>query len=208
MENLKEVIGENLAALRKARGLTQAELGEIFSYTDRAVSKWENGDTLPDIDTLYAIAKFYNVTLDDLTKPENKDKIIKESKYETRNHIFISILTSMTIWMIATIIFVFTMLYQKIDVPYWLVFIWAVPVNALLIIFFNRFYFRLRILYYILWSIIIWSLLAAIFLQILIFGGEDANTWPIFLLGIPMQISLILWANIHRQRSTIKKENK
>ena len=207
MENLKKTIGENLALLRKAKGLTQAELGEIFSYTDRAVSKWENGDTLPDIDTLYALCEYYGVTLDYLTKEDNKDKIVVDQKRVTTNHILVTILMSSIIWMIATIIFVYTMLYYPNTLPYWLVFVWAVPANAILLAVMNRMYFRIHFLYYICYSVIVWSLLAGVFLQILVFGGENANTWPIFLLGIPLQISLALAMNIKFKLPT-KEEKK
>ena len=52
MEELKSIIGENLASLRKEKKLTQAELAERFNYTDKAISKWEKGETSPDIETL------------------------------------------------------------------------------------------------------------------------------------------------------------
>lgn len=41
MEDLRKIIGQNLAELRKRHGLTQFELAEKFNYTDRAISKWK-----------------------------------------------------------------------------------------------------------------------------------------------------------------------
>ena len=79
MEEIRKIIGKNLSELRKNKGLTQLELAEKFNYTDRAVSKWENGDTLPDIDTLYVLCEFYGVTLDYLTHEDNF-KYIKENR--------------------------------------------------------------------------------------------------------------------------------
>ena len=71
MKDLRKIIGDNLSELRKRRGLTQFELAEKFNYTDRAVSKWENGDTLPDVEVLYQLCEFYGVTIDYLTHEEN-----------------------------------------------------------------------------------------------------------------------------------------
>ena len=50
MKNLNEIIGENLTFLRKKAGFTQLELGEKFNYSDKTVSKWEQGSVLPSVD--------------------------------------------------------------------------------------------------------------------------------------------------------------
>ena len=57
MDDLKVIVGRNLAALRKRRKLTQLELAEQMNYSDKAVSKWEQGATLPDLETLLYILK-------------------------------------------------------------------------------------------------------------------------------------------------------
>ena len=46
MENIKENIKENLIMLRKSKKLTQKQLAEKFNYSDKAVSRWENGKGL------------------------------------------------------------------------------------------------------------------------------------------------------------------
>ena len=53
MENLKNILAKNLVKLRKASNMTQSELAEKLSYSDKAVSKWERGESLPDIEILY-----------------------------------------------------------------------------------------------------------------------------------------------------------
>ena len=63
----KLTIAKNLTDLRKISGLTQAQLAEKLGYTDKAISKWEHAETLPDVITLATIADFYGVTLDYLT---------------------------------------------------------------------------------------------------------------------------------------------
>ena len=76
MNDLRSIIGNNLSSLRKNKKLTQLELAEKMGYSDKAVSKWEKGDTLPDIETLYQLCNFYQVTLDFLVDTkglENKN---------------------------------------------------------------------------------------------------------------------------------------
>ena len=55
-ENLKYQIGANIAAYRKRTGLTQAGLAEKLNYSDKAVSKWERGESVPDVVTLVQLA--------------------------------------------------------------------------------------------------------------------------------------------------------
>lgn len=61
--NIKKV-GEQIAVLRKAKGLTQSELGERIGIAFQAVSKWERGETLPDVTLLPDLAKILGTTVD------------------------------------------------------------------------------------------------------------------------------------------------
>ena len=51
-EKVKKRIGANIAYYRRRAGLTQAGLAEKLNYSDKAVSKWERGDSIPDVLTL------------------------------------------------------------------------------------------------------------------------------------------------------------
>ena len=55
--------GEKIASLRKAKGMTQAELGTELNVTFQAVSKWERGESYPDFDTMSRLAKLFGVPL-------------------------------------------------------------------------------------------------------------------------------------------------
>ncbi len=59
-----EKIGQQIAVLRKAKGITQSELGERIGVSFQAVSKWERGETLPDITILPDLAKILETTID------------------------------------------------------------------------------------------------------------------------------------------------
>ena len=60
------MIGENLYSLRKIHEMTQEEVAEKIGITRQALAKWENGDTLPDVEKCTLLAELYNVTLDEL----------------------------------------------------------------------------------------------------------------------------------------------
>lgn len=59
-------LAENIVNLRKNRNLTQAQLAETLNMTSAAVSKWETGVAVPDLDTLVALADYFRVPMDDL----------------------------------------------------------------------------------------------------------------------------------------------
>ena len=167
MDDLRQLIGKNLTELRKRKGLTQLKLAEMFNYTDRAVSKWESGETLPDIEVLYNLCEFYGVTLDYLTHEDNEKYIKKDADgLQKGNKITIAVLVTSIVWMVATIVFVYSLINSKYP-PLWQSFIWAVPVSCVVLVIFNKMYFHRRITYFILWSLFIWSALTAIFLSYL-----------------------------------------
>ena len=135
MEDLRKIIGNNLSELRKKRGLTQLELAEKFNYTDRAVSKWENGDTLPDVEILYNLCEFYGVTLDYLTHENNNFYVKRNNELQLWNKIAITCLVSMIVWGLATIIFVFSLLRRHTAL--WQSFVVAVPITSIIVLYFN-----------------------------------------------------------------------
>ena len=70
MENVKEIIARNLAELRKSHKMTQSAIAEKLNYSDKAISRWEHAETLPDIETLCRICEIYGVSFEYLL---NKD---------------------------------------------------------------------------------------------------------------------------------------
>ena len=70
-EILKKQLGANIAAFRKRSNMTQAALAEKINFSDKAVSKWERGESVPDILTLMELAKLFEITVDDLLRDHN-----------------------------------------------------------------------------------------------------------------------------------------
>ena len=81
--DIKENLAKNLTLYRKACGLTQAELAQKLDYSDKAVSKWERGESVPDLYILKKLADFYGVTIDALISEPPKS-ILPPKTYERR----------------------------------------------------------------------------------------------------------------------------
>ena len=75
-EELKKNFSNNLIKLRKTNNLTQLALAEKLNYSDKAISKWEVGSVIPDVETMTQIADFFGITVNDLIYPETKKKYL------------------------------------------------------------------------------------------------------------------------------------
>lgn len=190
MEKLNKTIATNLAALRKSKNITQAELGETLSYTDKAISKWETGEAMPDINVLYTLANIYNVSLDYLVTEHTDGEINKISNANKSNKIIITSLSVSVVLIVATICYVYLQILNKSN-P-WILFVWAIPLSVIVLLVFNGIWGKRKFVF-ILISIFTWTFLASIYLQFL-----SNNIWPIFLIGAPFQIAIILWSQLKK----------
>ena len=194
MSTIKENIANNIAELRKMNHMTQQDLAEKLNYTDKAISKWERGESTPDIESLSAIAKMFNLTVDDLLNETfDKEQTLRKEKIRLSKSISKIALGVLTIWLIGTVVFVYNVIRKNEPNGLWMSFIWPIPASSLLVavVAFLRKY---RIVIPIAASITLWTGLMAIFLQILVMGG---NIWIIFLVGVPLQAIIIItyWIN-------------
>lgn len=190
MKTTKEIVAENLVYLRKSRGLTQLEIAEKLNYSDKSVSKWEHGETLPDIEVLKKIADLYQVSIDFIVSDspkEEKVKIFKKSQNK-QNQIIISLLGISFVWILSAVVFVYSKIF--LDTNYWLAFLWALPISMLVLFYFNKIWGK-RIYMFIIMSIFVWSLLLCIYLQFLPY-----NIWLVFTVGLPIQVAIILWSQL------------
>lgn len=200
MAELRKTIGTNLAQLRKSKKMTQIELAEHFGYSDKAVSKWENGDALPEIETLFALCEFYGVTIDYLTHEGNiEDKLeylTKSDRKRIINNSLIETLIVSFIWILATIIYIYLVIFSNIY--YWEVFVWAIPASALICLLFCRVW-KSRLYAFVTSSVLAWTLITAFYVAF-----REFNPWLLFILGVPIQIALVLGLTI-KGKLIIKK---
>ncbi|MEE1061515.1 MAG: helix-turn-helix transcriptional regulator [Ruminococcus sp.] len=76
-------IGVFLKELRKEKELTQEQLAEKFNVSSRTISRWENGNNMPDLDILIEISDFYEVDLREILNGERKSEIMDKETKET-----------------------------------------------------------------------------------------------------------------------------
>ena len=109
MEDLKLNLAKNITALRQASSMTQLELAEKLNYSDKAISKWERSESIPDVMVLKSIADLFGVTLDYLLEGDHseKPKPSQESPgYLHRNRKVVTTLSVLLVWFIATLAYV------------------------------------------------------------------------------------------------------
>ena len=208
-EKLKILVGCNIAACRKRAGLTQAELALKLNYTDKAVSKWERGESVPDLITLIQLAELFGISLDALTADPNAlpedagalqqtmDRVVQKTLKRKADKRIIVWLSSLIVWFVATLAFVVV---TSARLPYgWLAFLFAVPADAIVVLSLRSAWrdFRSNLG---LISVIMWGVLASVF-AVLALAIEPY--WLIFLLGIPGQLAIFLWFRLFR---TAKEE--
>ena len=204
MEDIKSIIAENIVQLRHRDGMTQMELAEKLNYSDKAVSKWERGESVPDISVLKSIADLFGVTVDYLITSGHEDGgdgsiniVVDEAalKKKKRSRAMITGMSVLLVWLIASVIFVPIDIATTDAVAHWLAYAYAVPASMLVWLIFNAIWFNRRRNFLII-SLMVWTLLAAIHLSVLV-GGF--NVWQLYLLGIPGQLIIWLWSVIGKK---------
>ncbi len=191
MSNLRKIIAKNLVELRKQHNFTQSELAAMLKYSDKAISKWESGESLPDVEVLYDICKIYNISFEYiLIEGDKKSKQNLVYKSNSVNKAIISLLSITLVWFTILLIYIFINVVNSQNI--WPLFVWGCPLSALLALIFNSIWGRRRLNYLII-SIMIWTFLAATFTSFIL---ANYYFWQIFLLGIPSQIAIILWSKL------------
>lgn len=187
MNDIKDIFAKNLSELRQASGMTQLELGERLNYSDKTVSKWERGESIPDAGILKQIADVFGVTVDYLLDPEHAAgaapaAVLEENDTVFRRHMTIRRIVLAGVWLLSFVIIVLCWIVTRKF--FWLILIWTLPVSFLLSIIFTSLWSRNKGRdNYIFISLFIFSILLAIYLSAL-----KANLWMLFLIMIPVEV--------------------
>lgn len=203
MENLSDIVGQNLTALRKAKGLTQQEVALKLNYSDKSISKWELGYSIPSVDVLKDFADFYGVTVDFLIKennPEVAQEVVKKTYDSNRSNKTIIIALAVTaVWLIAISIYLSRILFYEPPMNLWIAFVWAVPASSIVAALLSRIFFGRGITSMVLLSVFVWTLVATFAVQFMWFTEPSQNIWYILVVCVPIQVILIL--SLHLRRS-------
>ncbi len=211
-EKLKYQIGANIASYRKRAGLTQAGLADKLNYSDKAVSKWERGESIPDVLTLAALAEQFGITVNELLEDPNAlpgnpgglekamTQVSERALKRKANKSIILGLSSILVWFVALLCFVILSSFEITDPYSYIAFFYAIPANAIVLLSLRSAWHDFR------WnqaliSAIVWGSLLSLHMSLFVFFGF--NMWKLYLLGIPGQIAVSLW---FRMFHPIKKE--
>lgn len=143
MNDVKIIFAQNLISLRKQSKLTQIDLAERLNYSDKAISKWERGESIPDVTVLMQIAELFGVSLDFLVTAHSEPEIAAEQTnyakaIKKRNRIFVTAITIFAIAVLETILFV---IFQPIFKPalsnLLFCYVYPLPVIAIVLIVFS-----------------------------------------------------------------------
>ena len=205
-EKLKKDLGTNIMTYRKRHRLTQAGLAEKLNYSDKAVSKWERGESIPDVLTLMQLAELFGVQVDDLLADPNRlpegsgvvvgkmEKAVEKTLKRKADKMSILGLSSLLVWFVALLAFV---VISSLGIAKsWIAFIYAIPANAIVMLCLLSAWHDFR------WnktliSTIVWGCLLSLYMSLLLF--LQVSVWKLFLLGIPGQLAVLLWFRLFRK---------
>ena len=198
--DIKQNLADNITLYRKSLKLTQAELGEKLNYSDKAVSKWERAEAVPEIVVLKQLADFFGVTVDDLLKEPKTPK--KPLINLNKKRVAIGLWSTCIVWLVAVISYVLIGIAFPSVENSWLVFIVAIPVNLIVLLILTKVWGKNFITFFIV-TLLIWTIISALYLVLFYsLASLPQRLWYIFLIGIPLQ-GLLTFLFIHRS-ATVK----
>ncbi len=196
MEELKMIIAGNIGQLRREAGMTQLDLAEYLNYSDKAVSKWERGESIPDIVTLKAIADRFSVSVDYLLRADHprETEVKREyTKRQRRNHRLITIMSCVLVWLVA--VFVHTGINVALpgEGKLWMVYLYAIPITLVVLLVLNSVWGNPRSNFVII-SALIWTFLTCVYVSAALFAS--VYLWLLFVVGVPAQVIVCLWSGL------------
>ncbi len=178
-KDLKIIFAENLTNLRTEAKMTQLELGNAISYSDKAISKWERAEAIPDAYVLMDLAKIFGVTVDYLLHDHKGRARAKKINYASV--IMLAIIAIYTVFSIPYIT-----IFLTAGISYWMFFIYATVVSLVVLTVFSFVWGKTH-LSMIIMSAMVSSIIFMIYCIFLPWG----NFWQILCL-IPPAILIVI----------------
>jgi len=185
MDDLKVITASNIIDLRTAKGMTQAELGELLNYSDKSVSKWERAEAVPDAYVLKNMSEIFGVSVDYLLSSHDSWERPESFKKAERNF-HSSVITILVIFGIWTLAFLIYIIGWLLEANWWLLFIYAVPVSLITFLVLNSVWEQGKNNRH-----IIYGLVASVFLSAYL-TFISFNPWQILLLLVPAEFIVFL----------------
>ncbi len=193
MDELKLNVASNIIKLRTGAGMTQAELGEKLSYSDKTISKWERAEGLPDAYVLKQLSEIFSVSVDYLLAGHN-EWAVEARQNEEKNRSYSGAVVTMVsvagIWTLAMLVFV---IFWMLGHIYWIIFVTAIPATLITLLVFNSIWRKGRN-NSLLVAALVASLVLLIYLALIKF-----NPWQLFLVLIPAELVVFLSFRIKKR---------
>lgn len=183
MEDIREIISTNIATLRKEKKWTQVELARKINFSDKAVSRWEKGEVMPDIETIQRMSEVFGVPITAIVEKQKDPKQMIKAR-QTKQEVLSQIFLIFEIWTILSVAYGYLNISRGLNV--WMIFLWGVPATVLLLYLVNikR---KHNVTSFVYGTIFIWTFNTCLFIQMLNF-----TPWFFFILGVPVQGMLVV----------------
>ena len=196
MTELKPIIAKNIMSLRQAAQMTQGDLAQKLNYSDKAVSKWERAESVPDIMVLKEIADLFGVTVDYLLQEHEgvfeAHNLEEEPQKPRHSRPIITTLSVLLVWFLALFAYVVVDSMPEKYTLHWLAFVYAVPISMVVWLVLNSIWFDSKWNYVII-SVLMWSGIGSILLTLHLL---NISLWTPLLLGVMGQVGIILWSKM------------
>ncbi len=185
MKNLKEIVSKNISKLRQHSNLTQLELAQKLKYSDKSISKWERGESLPDLEVLVELAKIFDVPITAFL--EEDESKIKPKKLIKNSHTMIYLLSAGLVFLVASIIFATLFMIPSTKMISWISFIYAIPISAIVLLTLSIKWknYQMQALSI---SIILWGVIISLCISI-----PYADIWSLCVIGFVFELLIIFW---------------
>lgn len=188
-EAFEKLVGKRIAFFRKEKKLTQYELAELMHYSDKTISKWELGQSLPSIFVLNELAQIFNVSLDVLIGNKPITPKEKREAYKFRFAFIYSLLVFTTFFIAFGILYI--IFPDSITFKPWYLILWGLA-GSVIPIFVYSLVYKKQWPTYISISIFIWTVVIGLYLGL---GHIDGikNLYILFIIAIPFNFLLLLF---------------
>lgn len=200
--DIREIISKNITKYRKELGLTQLELAEKLNYSDKTLSKWERGESIPDVITLKQLADLFGVSVEVLLCEENTYQEFrpqpKKKGLTKRTIVSISLLSVAIVWLVATITFVILQILSinSVYIHPWISFVYAIPVSSIILLVYSCIWGN-KFTQFFTTSLVLWTIVMSIHLSMYIAVPKIAL---VYIIAIPLEVMAFLFFIIFKRR--------
>ncbi len=188
--NIRMIIAKNICGLRKREHMTQADLAEKLFYSDKAVSKWERGESLPDAEMLYKIACLFEVDIQYLFSEHDYLGLTMEEqgKLKKRENGYRLLFILSVVFIIFTMsVSVLASFLDYLEISNLTIALFFIPLIPSIFLIINLVFGRKR-LNHVFITLIIWTLAEAFYIYF-----SKFNVLIIFAIALILEIAILLW---------------